>query len=189
MEFLDRETEQRIMELMKDGEYTIYDLTEAMKDENAAFSEYESVSDGGSNMNKARIDGTDEWVFVDNYDMVSIESSGSWREYISGWADDLDMSLLQFGLSHLIDYEEAEEDYEGECRIFVKYHYYEGHHNAPKDFWLTNETLTDEIITFPSYSEAKEFVDEQERSDLEPYGVPCLHHGQAATDEYIICKS
>ena len=81
----------------------------------------------------------------------------------------------------LAEQEEADENYQGKCKIWVKYHYYYGTWNAPVDGYLTDDD--GEIIEFESYKKAQEYIENQS-SDTIYY----LKHGEYAKPEYIILK-
>ena len=81
----------------------------------------------------------------------------------------------------LAEQEEADDNYQGKCKIWVKYHYYDGTWNAPLDGYLTDND--GEVIEFESYKKAQEYIKNQSSDN-----VYYLKHGEYAKPEYIILK-
>ena len=81
----------------------------------------------------------------------------------------------------LEEQKEADENYKGRCKIWVKYHYYDGTWNTPKDGYLTDDN--GEVLEFESYKKAQEYV--EDRCNVNVY---YLKHGEYAKPEYIILK-
>jgi hypothetical protein len=93
-----------------------YDLTERLKEMNA-----DEADNGAESVFRLHLK-SGKWLFFENInDAVSIEDSGSWNQYFAQWDDGEDASLERFCLGNEISYDEADEDYEGEVKIFIKY--------------------------------------------------------------------
>mgnify|MGYP005867566687 CR=1 FL=1 len=82
----------------------------------------------------------------------------------------------------LSEQEVADDNYQGKCKVWVKYHYYDGTWNAPKDGYLADDD--GDVIEFESYKKAQEYIKNQSSDN-----VYYLKHGEYAKPEYIIIKS
>jgi hypothetical protein len=89
--------------------------------------------------------------------------------------------LAAFGLEPELD--EVEDDYDGPCRVWVEYCYYQGTLGAPLDGWITEDNDRGEIREFTTRDEAQEWIDEAES------GTYYLAHGEAGRPTYTICKA
>ena len=141
--------------------------------------DYSELDNGNEWCAKAKIPDSDKWLFIDNHGYISEEKSGNWKTYFSTWDRDTDDSLEEFGLTELIDYEEVDDDYEGQVRVFRKTHYSEWTCNAPKSGWERDE-YDYSIKIFDSLEEAKNAYPEET-------GIYHLAHGELAPEEYIFC--
>lgn len=111
---------------------------------------------------------------------------------------DPDEFLVSFGLDP--HWEEAEEGYEGECKVWHKPNYYPGTCNAPQPGyarfpfgeWGERNENEGEIIVFDTYAAAKEYVDNYYDEPSTYKGIPAcnvLSHGQAGPDNLTIVKA
>jgi hypothetical protein len=147
------------------------DLIDSME----ALEDYEEVENGAESCHRFKLS-EDKWVFIDNYGFLSIEPSDSWYSYFFRWEDDTDISLMRFCLGNLIRYEEVDEDYEGEVRVFVKHNKMSGYN---EDGWVVDDWGN--IKIFDSLAEAKaEYKDD---------GVRETMHNQFDPTHYIFCKA
>ena len=76
---------------------------------------------------------------------------------------------------------EVDDDYEGECRIWVDYCYSAGTINAPKDDFLLDDD--GDIMIFDSYDDAAEWIDDNTG------GTYYLHHGEMGRPTYKIVEA
>jgi hypothetical protein len=110
--------------------------------------------------------------------------SVDWQEYFRSWDWDLwgdyNSMLSDFGIEPELD--EVEDDYDGPCRVWVSYNYYQGTLGAPLDSWIVEDNDRAEIREFSSREEAQEYIDEAES------GTYYLAHGEAGRPTYTICK-
>ena len=124
------------------------------------------------------------WHLQDNY--WSTEERGMrWRDYLyqwdwTTWNGDFNEMLAAFGLDPELD--EASIDYDGECKVWIEYCYYQGTNNAPVDGWITS-TVDAEPRIFVSYDAAQTWINQEEK------GTYYLSHGEAGRPTYTICKA
>lgn len=127
----------------------------------------------------------------------SVYAASDIVDFLSGWDHDsygtYNDLLTAFGVD--VDLDEADEDYDGECIIWVSYNYYSTHTNAPRDGWVREDDYNQDVVTFASYAEAKGWIEKTEhesrgyKSETNPRGSYCLRHGEYASPDYTICKA
>lgn len=112
------------------------------------------------------------------------DTSVDWHDYLRGWDwdawGDYNSMLGAFGLEP--ELKEAEEGYEGPCRIWVEYNYSSSTYGAPRDGWIMTESNCPEIRSFASRDEAQEWISEQEE------GTYYLSHGEMGRPAFTICQ-
>lgn len=110
--------------------------------------------------------------------------SVNWREYFKSWDWDLwgdyNSMLADFGIEPELT--EAAEDYDGPCRVWVEWNYYQGTLGTPTDGWSTDPD-SGEVREFDSRDEAQTYIDEAET------GTYYLAHGEAGRPTYTICEA
>ncbi len=91
---------------------------------------------------------------------------------------DITGDLLSAAIYDTLD--EADENYQGKCKIWVKYCYSSGTYNAPNDGFLKDESGED--LIFDNYPSAEEYINEMET------GIYYLSHGEMGAPSYTIVK-
>lgn len=118
-----------------------------------------------------------KWLFFENINAgVSVEDTGSFNAYFAQWDEGEDSALERFCAGDEISYDEADEDYEGEVRIFIKYNQIDPAYR--KDGWQRDQDGG--VIIYDSYADADATIDHDDRH---------VSNGYIDPTAYIICKA
>lgn len=148
----------------------------------------ESITDGANKVYRVQVGGAWAYVHCGEYDntITLRDSKGTFAEYLSDWdysdtEGGLPGLLASFGLDADSVLDEADEDYNDTCRVWVCYNYFSGTLGRPLDHFARDEQH-DEIV-FDDYASAAEWIEEQEDSAY------YCGNGEAGRPAYTICKA
>lgn len=113
----------------------------------------------------------------------------SWSDLLadwdtSGYGGSLEQLLADFGIDATSALDEADEDHDGPCKVWVERNFYAGTLGDTRDgYYVDPESGDNEPVVFDSFEAAQEWVTEREG---ETY---YLGHGEAGRPAYTICKA
>lgn len=149
-----------------------YDLTDYLRD-NESVTE---LDNGAESVFRLQLK-SGKWLFFENVnDAVSVEDTGSLNAYFAQWDEGEDFALERFCAGDEIIYDEADEDYDGEVRIFVKYNQIDPIYR--KDGWQRDDN--GDVIIYDSYADADATIDHNDRY---------VSNGCIDPTTYIICEA
>lgn len=131
----------------------------------------------------ARCDGYNgiEWIVDDEKLLSFFNGDEEALETLHDTVTPFDISGVLIAAAREAQTEDADEDYEGECKIWATRYYLDGTCNAPVDGFVSDDA--GDAVVYDTYSEAQDAID-----DLDA-GKYILSHGEYERPSYKIVKA
>ena len=130
----------------------------------------------------ARCDGYNgiDWV-IDDELLALLDGDEEALETLQDTVTPFDITGELIAAAREAQTEDADEDYEGECKIWATKYYLDGTCNAPVDGFMSDDD--GDAIVYDTYSEAQDAIDELDA------GTYILSHGEYERPSYKIVKA